>query len=84
MAPHNVGVVGPRHVGGNEVILTYDFTHATHVDVFGFYYPRELPGWYADNWITRVYEPGRSRKINSVVVRHTMALGQVSFRSYGG
>ena len=74
--PHDVGVVGPRHVGGNENILTYDFVRASHVDIFGFYYPRELPGWWADDWMTSVYQPGRSRKIESMVVHHTMALGQ--------
>lgn len=40
--PSNVGVVGPMHTGGNEGILTYDFTHKTHITVFGFHYPRYL------------------------------------------
>jgi hypothetical protein len=38
--PPNVGVVGPKHSGGNEAILTYDFTHKTHIEIFGFHYPR--------------------------------------------
>lgn len=38
--PPNVGVVGPNHSGGNVGILTYDFTHRTHIEIFGFYYPR--------------------------------------------
>ena len=42
--PPNVGVVGPYHHGGNMRILTYDFTHHTHQDMFGFHYPRDFPG----------------------------------------
>lgn len=42
--PPLVGVVGPMHKGGNIKILTYDFVHRTHIDIFGFYYPREFIG----------------------------------------
>ena len=42
--PPNVGVVGPHHQGGNMGILTYDFVHHTHVDMFGYYYPRDFTG----------------------------------------
>ena len=42
--PPNVGVVGPWHHGGNEQILTYDFTHHTHHHIFGFHYPRDFMG----------------------------------------
>lgn len=38
--PPNVGVAGPAHSGGKEDILTYDFTHKTHIEVFGYHYPR--------------------------------------------
>lgn len=45
--PSYLGVVGPKHQGGNMAILTYDFTHHTHVDMFGFHYPRDFPGrWH--------------------------------------
>jgi hypothetical protein len=37
MKPPYVGVVGPVQKGKN--ILTYDFVHRTHVDIFGYYYP---------------------------------------------
>ena len=70
MDPPLVGVVGPTHSGGNTGILTYDFVHRTHIDIFGFYYPREFPGWYADTWITKVYLPRRSKKLRSVRLRH--------------
>lgn len=51
-----MGVVGPRHHHGNEVDMTYDFTHKTHLDLFGFHYPRLFTDWWADVWITRVYQ----------------------------
>ena len=38
--PPNVGVVGPTHNGVNVAILTFEFTHKTHITIFGFHYPR--------------------------------------------
>ncbi len=75
-SPPNIGVVGPRHKGGNRQILTHDFVHKTHIDIFGFYYPRVFRNWYADFWITRVYKPSRSRKLKSVKLLHTRELGR--------
>jgi len=74
--PPRVGVVGPNHHGGNVAILTYDFVHRTHVDLFGFYYPRLFTSWWADDWITKVYSPHRSTKVADVQLSHTMNLGQ--------
>ena len=74
--PPNVGVVGPRHQGGNMAILTYDFVHRTHVEIFGFYYPRYFTDWWADDWVTKVYLPDHSTKMTNVRVTHTMKLGQ--------
>ena len=74
--PPNLGVVGPTHSGGNKKILTYDFVHRTHVDVFGFYYPRVFTDWYGDGWITAIYKPGRSVKLKHILLKHTMKLGQ--------
>ena len=44
--PPNVGVVGPTHSGGNNKILTYDFTSNKHIDIFGYHYPRLYTDWY--------------------------------------
>jgi len=74
--PPNVGVVGPNHSGGNTGILTYDFVHQTHINIFGYYYPRLFTDWWGDDWITGVYVPGRSTKLNHVRLAHTMSLGQ--------
>jgi len=74
--PPLVGVVGPKHTGGNEAILTYDFTHRTHVDIFGFYYPRLFTDWWGDDWVTFIYRPDRSTKLSDIRLAHTLGLGQ--------
>jgi len=75
-SPPRVGVVGPRHSGGNTDILTYDFVHRTHVDIFGFYYPRLFTDWWGDDWVTYVYQPFHYTKLKDVTLIHTLGLGQ--------
>ena len=36
-APPNVGVVGPRCDEGNTKILTHDFVHRSHLEIFAHY-----------------------------------------------
>jgi len=74
--PPRVGVVGPNHIGGNVRILTYDFVHRTHVDIFGFYYRHLFTDWWGDVWMTHVYEPNRSTRIGKVRLAHTKGLGK--------
>ena len=76
MSPPRVGVVGPTHQRGNMRDLTYDFTHKTHLEIFGFYYPRCFVDWDADVWITRTYLPGRSVKLPNVHLLHTQQKGK--------
>jgi len=78
--PPRVGVVGPHHAGGNHLILTYDFVHRTHVDAFGFYYPRVFTDWFGDGWITRVYKPDRCAKLPQVRVRHMLGVTGTRYR----
>merc|ERR1712096_372424 len=75
--PPNVGVVGPTCEQGNLEILTHDFVHRTHMDIFrGVYYPPEFVDWWMDDWITRVYGH-RMHKMQSVFVVHqTDFMGQ--------
>ena len=74
--PPNVGVVGPNDHGGCiHDILCYEFVHRTHVDIFGFHYPRFYTTWAADRWIEDVYKPKRSGKILDVKVTHTRSEG---------
>ena len=74
--PPFVGVVGPVHKGGNEFILTYDFVHKTHIDIFGYYYPRLFTDWWADDWMTAVYGSERTIKLPGVRLKHTQEAGQ--------
>lgn len=73
--PPNVGVVGPWFRDGNTAILTHDFVHRTHIEIFGFYYPRIFTDWFADDWITGVYWPDRCKKVAGTRVKHTMEMG---------
>ena len=61
--------MGPTCRQGNTAILTYDYVHRTHWEVFGFQYPPILKNWWCDDWITRVYEDGRMTRLPALV-RH--------------
>jgi len=75
MTPPNVGVVGPKCEEGNTEILTHDMTHRTHMEIFnGLYYTSEFSAWWIDDWITKVYEPGRMRVLQNWVVKHHLHL----------
>ena len=77
-AMNNIGAVGPKCQQGNTKILTHDFTHRVHMDIFGLeYYPPELSDWWMDDWISLVYGRGRTRQGHDVsVVHHTGKHGQ--------
>lgn len=65
--------MGPHCQQGNTHILTHDFTHRTHLEIFnGTYYPPELTDWWLDDWISRVYGSTRSKKLANVEVIHHM------------
>ena len=72
------GVVGPTCKQGNVKILTHDFTHRTHMEIFNkTYYPPELIYWWMDDWISRVYGSGRTKQLAAVeVLHHTGTHGQ--------
>lgn len=50
----NIGVTGPRD-SYHSCILTQTMVHKSHVDIFGYFFPPEIPNWYCDNWISLVY-----------------------------
>ena len=64
------GVVGPSCVQGNSAILTHDFVHRSHLEVFPTHYPAALTDWWLDDWISSVYGERNTRKLSEVVVRH--------------
>jgi hypothetical protein len=63
------GAVGPTCHEGNTAILTHDFVHRTHLDLFQTHYPPPLTSWWFDDWITSVYGPRNTRRIPDVLVR---------------
>ena len=53
--PRKVGMVSPNNTGEHPDHFEFDFVHRTHIDIFGFYYPRVFLDLYADEWISNVY-----------------------------
>jgi hypothetical protein len=52
-------------------MLTHDFTHRTHAVIFGYHYPRSLPNWSSDDWISFVYKQyGFMHRLRDVTVVH--------------
>ena len=76
--PAPYGAVGPLCNQGNQKILTHDFVHRTHMEIFEMnYYPPELTDWWMDDWISLVYGQDRTLKAQKVpVIHHTGAHGQ--------
>ena len=73
--PPNVGVVGPTCSQGKTTILTHDMVHRTHLRIFQTYYPPIFHNWYIDDWISSVYGPSRTKKVDAWVVEHHVHLG---------
>jgi hypothetical protein len=65
----NIGVVGPYDIN-NSSILTQSFVHKSHLKIFKTYFPVEIINWYIDDWITKVYKPNNSHRIDSQKVKN--------------
>lgn len=39
----------------NDQIPTQFLIHKTHINIFGFIYPNEIPNWGVDNWLYEIY-----------------------------
>ena len=74
----NKGVVGPCHpnnfwmrkrAGGHPVIEN-SFVHRSHHEIFGSFFPPEIPNWYCDNWITEVYRPLCAYTCEDIIVQN--------------
>jgi hypothetical protein len=55
-----LGVVGLTDLGRTQInpqdtLLTQTIVTKTHYDIFGFYFPWNLPSWSSDNWIGDIY-----------------------------
>ena len=71
--PPLIGVVGPTCMKGITAILTHDFVHRSHLDIFGHHYPPVLTDWWLDDWISLVYGPNRTLKHPGVTVIHRLS-----------
>ena len=45
----------------NDNIPTQFLIHKTHINIFGFIYPNEIPNWGCDDWMYRIY-PAKYRQ----------------------
>ena len=43
--------------GGERFIQTQSFVSRKHMEIFGFYFPKEIKNWFCDDWITKIYYP---------------------------
>ena len=71
--PPNLGAVGPTCRQGNTGIMTYDYVHRTHWEVFQYQYPKVLQNWWCDDWITNVYGSKRTKKLKTQEVKHLIS-----------
>ena len=69
-SPSYLGLTGPVTRRG---IYTYDFTHRTHMDIFGIHYPHVFPDWFGDGWITKTYKAAEMALITKkVTLKHVL------------
>jgi FkbM family methyltransferase len=66
------GTVGVRDRQGLIDIggMTHDMVHRTHLEIFETYCPSVFSASWVDDWITKVYQPGRSRQLKDWEVKH--------------
>lgn len=70
-----VGVVGPTHVGGKSSIMTHDFVHRTHMDIFG--------GMNSGNeWENEIDHYGHNTSTNNIINRTISWSGSPSYALY--
>ncbi len=53
---HNdIGIAGP--INNNNRILTQSFVSRKHMEIFGWFFPKEIKNWCCDDWMNMVYYP---------------------------
>jgi len=52
---NNIGLTGP--INNNNRILTQSFVSRKHMEIFGWYFPKEIKNWCCDDWYNIVYHP---------------------------
>ena len=51
----DVGLAGP--INNNSRILTQAFVSRKHMEIFGWFFPKEIKNWCCDDWYNMVYHP---------------------------
>ena len=51
----DIGLVGPMN--NNSRILTQAFVSRKHMEIFGWFFPKEIKNWCCDDWYNMVYQP---------------------------
>lgn len=63
---------------GNHRICTHPFLHKNHIELLGYFYPKEIKNWYCDDWVTLVYTKlNKITKSNMPVFTNTMIAKEV-------
>lgn len=52
---NNIGLAGP--INNNNRILTQAFVSRKHMEIFGWFFPKEIKNWCCDDWYCHVYHP---------------------------
>ena len=61
---NNVGVSGPNNVDIGNTTLTQAMVSRKHMELYGYFFPPSIVNYYCDNWISEVYLPEHSFKLN--------------------
>lgn len=60
----NIGVSGPNNVDIGNTTLTQAMVSRKHMELYGYFFPPYIVNYYCDNWISEVYFPSHSFKLN--------------------
>ena len=54
-ANNDIGLAGP--INNNNRILTQAFVSRKHMDIFGWFFPKEIKNWCCDDFYCKLYHP---------------------------
>jgi len=66
---NNIGICGPINPP-NKAILTQTLVSRKHMDIFGYYFPKQIQNWFCDDWINVVYHPNHVNKLTHLVAEN--------------
>jgi len=66
---NNIGTTSPVCWPNNK-ILTQTLVSRKHMEIFGFYFPKEIKNWWCDNWINAVYAPNHLYILKAYIIEN--------------